>query len=221
MPNSKFGSFLRSKYTSALTVVLLVQIGLFYSSQRGDSMPLAQPLSLFPKQIQSWQMLQEGVIEPDVQAVLKADDLLSRWYAGEEGGANLFIAYFQTQRAQQAPHSPKNCLPGSGWQRVSAEVIDVPIADSGETIQVNRYIVAKAENKSVVVYWYQSQSRVVADEFKARFYLVADSIRYHRSDTALIRIVVPVVNDNEAKATATATRFTQAIYPLLRRYLPS
>jgi EpsI family protein len=221
MPDTKVGFFLRSKYTRALTVVLLIQIWLFYSSQRGDSMPLKQPLSFFPKQFQTWQMAQEGVIEPDVQAVLKADDLLSRWYVGREGGANLFIAYFQTQRAQQAPHSPKNCLPGSGWQRVSSDVVDVPMMDGGQTIHVNRYIVQKGENKSVVVYWYQSQNRVVADEFKARFYLVADSIRYHRSDTALIRIVVPVVKDDEAQATATATHFTQALYPVLRQYLPS
>ena len=62
---------------------------------------------------------------------------------------------------------------------------------------------------------------MVANEFRARFYLGADSIRYHRSETALIRIVVPVISDDEAKATSVAAEFAQAIYPVLRQYLPS
>ena len=38
--------------------------------------------------------------------------------------------------------------------------------------------------------------RVIASEYAAKFWLVADAIRYHRSDTALVKIVVPVRNDN-------------------------
>ena len=42
--------------------------------------------------------------------------------------ANLFVAYFQSQRAGQTPHSPKNCLPGSGWTWSVADTIRVDIA---------------------------------------------------------------------------------------------
>ena len=59
------------------------------------------------------------------------------------------------------------------------------------TIHINHYVVSKGEAQSLVLYWYQSQGRVIADEFAAKFYLVADSIRQHRSDTALVRVVIP------------------------------
>jgi EpsI family protein len=82
-------------------------------------------------------------------------------------------------------------------------------------------VVAKGDVKSVVLYWYQTQSRVIADEFSAKFYLVADSIRHHRSDTALVRVVVPVLGDATAQAVAQGEAFVQSVYPALRAYLPS
>jgi hypothetical protein len=62
---------------------------------------------------------------------------------------------------------------------------------------------------------------VIADEFAAKFYLVADSIRYHRSDTALVRVVVPVQGVTEQEAVARAARFVQAVYPELKAFLPN
>ena len=99
--------------------------------------------------------------------------------------------------------------------------MDIPIAATGENIRVNHYVVAKGDNKSVVLYWYQTPHRVIANEFEAKFYLVADSIRYHRSDTSMVRIVIPVVNGNDAQATKTGVEFIQQIYPQLHAYLPN
>ena len=69
-------------------------------------------------------MVREGVIEQDEKDVLRADDYLTRQYARRRTKpANLFVAYFQSQRAGQTPHSPKNCLPGSGWTWSVADTI--------------------------------------------------------------------------------------------------
>jgi EpsI family protein len=86
---------------------------------------------------------------------------------------------------------------------------------------VNRYIVSRGEDRSVVLYWYQTPKRVIASEYAAKVYLVADSIRYRRTDTALVRIVVPVINKDDAYALKTAIDFAQTIFPPLKGYLPS
>ena len=86
---------------------------------------------------------------------------------------------------------------------------------------MNRYIVQRGEDKSLVLYWYQTPRRVIASEFDAKFYLVLDSIRYHRSDTALVRVVVPVADGDEDAATKTAIRFVQSFFEPLREYLPT
>ncbi len=205
------------------TVILLLQAVLFYSASRGDSTSLAAPLVALSPNLGEFKLAQEGVVEPETLEVLKADDTLTRWYTDPSGaGANLFIAYFKTQRTGQSPHSPKNCLPGSGFQPVESGTVDIPIGN--ETIHINRYLVSRGETESLVMYWYQSQGRVIADEFAAKFYLIADSIRKHRSDTALVRIVVPVrpSSDGSGRVAAqkTAEAFLQSAYPAVKAFLP-
>jgi len=212
-------SLLQSKFVYGLTLVLVVQAVLFYSASRGEVVPHAAPLSGFPIVVGGWRLQQEGVIDKDELEILKADDVLTRTYAGNEGGAGLFIAYFKTQRQGQSPHSPKNCLPGSGWQQIEFSHVDVPIEGEGP-IRINQYVVEKGQAQSVVYYWYQSQGRVIADEFAAKFYLVSDSIKYHRSDTALVRIVVPIPAGRTAEAEKVGTDFVRTVYPVVKGYLP-
>jgi len=214
---------LRNKFAAACAAVLIIQAGLFYSASRGENMPpLTLPLSSIPAMFGSWTLIQESPVEDDVQEVLKADDLLNRTYKSDIGAANLFIAFFKSQRYGQAPHSPKNCLPGSGWQPSESGTVDVAVP--GGSINVNHYLVAKGDNESLVLYWYQSQGRVVADVFAAKFWLVADSTRKHRSDAALVRVVVPVYpgdkTEQRAKAEKTAVSFVTAAYPVISNYLP-
>jgi EpsI family protein len=208
----------RNKFALVLTVVLLIQIGLFYSASRGEKPLDAAPLSALPTTSGTWVTAQESEIDADTREILKADDTLQRWYVSPEGGASLFVAFFKSQRSGQSPHSPKNCLPGSGWQPSESGTIDIPT--SAGTIRVNHYVVAKGDNQSLVLYWYQSHGRVIADEFAAKFYLVADSIREHRSDTALVRIVVPIPPGRNAQAEKIGTDFAKTIYPTVLNYLP-
>jgi EpsI family protein len=212
---------LRSKFVYGLTLVLIVQAALFYSASRGEVPPRSAPLSAFPAMAGIWNLHQEGVIDKETQDVLKADDTMTRSYTSSEGEANLFIAFFKTQRQGQSPHSPKNCLPGSGWQPLASETgrIDVPIQGEG-SIHINQFVVSKGEAQDVVLYWYQSQGRVIADEFAAKFYLVSDSIRNHRSDTALVRVVVPIPPGRTRAAEQIATDFVQTFYPVIKAYLP-
>lgn len=206
-----------------LTAVLLAQAALFYGYSRSEDVPATRPLSEFPQILGAWHVRQEGVIEKEVLDMLRADDVLSRIYAEPASGrvASLFVAYFRSQRTGQAPHSPKNCLPGSGWIPTASEIITVALPGQSEPIRVNRYVVSRGLEKSVVIYWYQSRRRVVASEYEAKVRLVLDAIRYNRTDTALVRVVVPVADGSESQATATAISFVQALFPVLRQYLPS
>ena len=198
---------------------MVTQAVLFYSASHGESTPLPAPLANFPRDFGHWQMKASFDVDDETKAVLKADDTLLREYADPEGGVSLFIAYFKTQRTGQSPHSPKNCLPGSGFQPSESGRVDIPVA--GGSINVNRYVVSKGDDESVVLYWYQSQGRVIADEFAAKFYLIADSIRHHRSDTSLVRVVVPVGGRmTREMASQTANDFVQAAYPVINAWLP-
>jgi EpsI family protein len=213
---------LKSKSILVLSAVLVLQAVIFYSLSGGEKVPLARPLTDLPSQLGSWSMVAEGVIEQEVQNVLKADDLLTRSYQEPSGrGANLFVAFFKSQRTGQTPHSPKNCLPGSGWVPAIDDKIPIQVPGKSTPMLVNRYLVQKGDSKSIVLYWYQSRDRVVASEYWAKFYVIADALRHSRTDTALVRIVVPVTNNDVDSATQSATEFAQAVFMPLRQQLPA
>jgi EpsI family protein len=155
--------------------------------------------------------------------VLKADDLLERNYGSASSvyPANLFVAYFKSQRTGVAPHSPKNCMPGSGWTPVVSETMKIDVPDRAEPIEANRYIVQRGEARSLVLYWYQSRDRTVANEYKAKFYVALDAIRYNRTDTALVRVVVPLASGDSGAGEKAAVAFVRAMYGQLRKHFPA
>ncbi len=215
--------FLRDRRTQILSVVLLLQAAGLYAILRPEKVPPCNPLNQFPAQVGSWNVAQEGVVDKDVTDVLRADDVMTRTYTDTSGRrfANLFVAYFRSQRTGQTPHSPKNCLPGSGWTPSESGIAAIAIPGMAEPLRVNRYVVSRGGDQSVVFYWYQSRNRVIASEYRAKIATVLDSIRYHRSDTALVRVVVPVFGDRVDVASATGEQFVQAFFMKLRNYLPS
>jgi EpsI family protein len=209
-------SLFRSLPLQIFTVILLAQGLLFYSAARKDYVPSNAPLIGLPFELNA---VKDEQIDTETRDVLKADDLLSRYYLSPSGDVNLFIAYFKSQRTGQSPHSPKNRLPGSGYQPSQSGKTD--ILAGGETITINHYLVSRGDISSLVLYWYQSQGRVIADEFAAKFYLVLDSIQKHRSDTALVRVVTGVPSGGEAQAEARAQKFVKDFYPVVKSYLPN
>jgi EpsI family protein len=213
--------FLNSTPARLVTLFLIVQTAVLYNSIRAEYVPPSRPLAQVPHQFGSWNMTAESYVDKDTQEVLKADDLLSRFYKNPSGAeASMFVAAFRTQRNGKAPHSPKNCLPGAGWTQLSSEnySIDVGLA---APIVVNRYVIVHSEEQNLVLYWYQSRDRVVADEFKAKFFVVADAMRLNRTDTALVRVMVGIKDKNADGATSVAADFVRSFFGTLRQYLPA
>jgi len=216
-------SFLKSRYAIALTIVLLFEAGALYAvASRPELATPIVPLSLFPAVFGDWTMVEDAPLDPEVLQMLKADDTMNRVYVDHARtvDVSLFMAYFKTQRYGQSPHSPKNCLPGSGWEEVEVGRQTIPVAGWERPITVNRYAVQHGDEQSVTLYWYQGHHRVIASEFAAKFWLVADAVRYRRSDTALVRVIVPVRNGDLGAATHIGVAFIQAAFPVILRQMP-
>ena len=212
------GSWLRF----AWVVVLLGSVGLFLQARNApEDVPAHRPLALLPERLGDWVGTDMG-IPGDALAVLGPGEFLERNYErpADEPPIDLFLAYFPSQRTGDTVHSPRNCLPGSGWTPVQSSrmLLGVP---GGANITVNRYLIAKAADRMLVLYWYQAHGRAVASEYWAKFYLVADAIRLNRTDGALVRIVTPVAHGESLdNAEDRAAGFARGILPLLDEYIP-
>jgi EpsI family protein len=183
--------------------------------------PPKPDFSHFKTQLGPWERVSESA-DDATKAQLGADRLMNSMYMQQPNGelANLFVAWFQSQRAGTSqPHSPQVCLPASGWVPESSGLID--IETSAGKITVNRYVIAKGNERAVVLYWYQTPRRVVAGEWAAKFWLMSDAVRDKRTDTALVRVTTWANNNGDVSvATKVAVDYSQRVYPLLREAFP-
>ena len=206
----------------AVPMLFLAQTLLVLSLSGVEHAPAPPSLATFPSELPEWRQVREDVIAPDMAAQLNADQLLSRTYVRTAGGsiADVFVAWFQSQRSGRGqPHSPKVCLPAVGWVPEETGTITLDTADG--PITVNQYIVVNNGERNVVLYWYQGPRRVTAGEWEAKLWLIADAVRYKRTDTALVRIIVPSIHGGDRAAIDAAARFARTLYPLLRLTLPN
>ncbi|MCS7315742.1 MAG: EpsI family protein [Bryobacterales bacterium] len=214
-------AFLRSRHGQILSFLLILQIVAFHAMPRGEAVPLARPFAEFPAELEGWTLVADVPIEEEVQALLKADETLNRVYRDPATGAalSLFVAFFRSQRAGATTHSPRVCLPGAGWETREASVIPLAVP-GGDRVRVNRWIVSRDSSRSVVLYWFQTSRRVVANEYANKFYLMLDSLRYRRSDGAFVRIVSPVGEGGDAAAEEAALCMAGTFFAPLRTFLP-
>ncbi len=215
-------SFLKRTPARIVTGLLLAQSALYYGKARGvEQVPLTRPLAEFPQTAGSWTMFKEYPLEDKILEILKADDTLSRGYKRPGSPeVHLFIGYFKSQRQGQRPHSPQNCLPGSGWESAHQGRALVQVAGRAEPIEINRYLVKRGSARSMVLYWYQSRERVVASEYAAQAWSVVDAIRLNRSDTAIVKIVTPADGMEEREAEELGLGLVRDIFPHLEKYFP-
>lgn len=188
---------------------------------RNEVLPAHEDLSSLPVQISDWQA-RDRTLSPGELEVLGPGQFLLRDYVSAVANSpvNLFIAFFPSQRSGDTIHSPKNCIPGSGWAPIESGRVSIRRAD-GSRIYINRYIVAKGMDRDLVFYWYQAHGRVTPSEYWAKIYLVADAIRTNRSDGALVRVVTPITGvGGEAAAQTSGIEFIHRILPLLDAYIP-
>jgi EpsI family protein len=182
----------------------------------------SEQLSSFPGTVGPWNG-RDIPIDERVQEVLGASDLLNRVYTNPDTGRfiSIFVAYYDSQKRGGAIHSPKNCLPGAGWNIVQGDIAPITLPGRSEPAEVNRVLIENGLNKQLVLYWYQSQGRIVASEYTAKMCLLWDAATKNRTDGAIVRIVVPMREGDEEAALKQATDFLGQAFPDLRELIPS
>lgn len=135
----------------------------------------------------------------------------------------LYVGYYDKQVQGKSIHSPKNCLPGAGWEILSSD--RRAYQQLGGAGSYNRVLLANRGARALVYYWYQGRGRMEASEYRVKWNLLADAARFGRTEEALVRIVVPLATSNsgiaERDADALAHRVMAAYTPSIASALPA
>jgi exosortase D (VPLPA-CTERM-specific) len=185
------------------------------------ALPNRQPLAELQTAIGGWSGRSDPLDQATVD-LLKATD----YYAGdfsEKLGVqpvNLFVAYYDTLSKNAAIHSPRVCLPGSGWEFASFQ--ERPFSDliPGKEGTYNRVIIQKGEQKILMYYWYQQRERNTANEFSMKYYLLVDGFLRKRKDGALVRVLTPIGDNGVGAPEARLTNFVRSLSPKLVASIP-
>lgn len=215
---------MKSKATQFWVMAALLVLGgvvVNFWASAGEASAPRKALAEFPSEFAGWRQAGRDVrFDAATEAVLRADDYVSRDYAGEGGSfASLYVGYYSTQRSGATYHSPLNCLPGSGWVLGEPSTVEVKPADGRAPFRANSYVIEHGPERMIMLYWYQGRGRAVASEYVDKVYTVFDSIRLRRSDGAMVRVLVPF-RGSEREAAETATQFAAHIAPSLPAYVP-
>ncbi len=143
-------------------------------------------------------------------------------------GFSVYVGYYDYQVQGKTIHSPKNCLPGGGWEQMQSGTVPIA-APGGGTVQVNRYLLANKGAQALVYYWYEGRGRVEPSEYRVKWNLLRDAAVHGRTEEALVRIVVPV--DPRVKTAAgkpdfrrpdsLATALAMQLVPAVERVIPT
>lgn len=192
---------------------------LLLSANRQQEVPLRAPLNTLPVVVHGLGGT-EQTISPEEQAVAGMSTYLLRSFGGDTGTQfSVYIGYYASQTQGRTIHSPKNCLPGAGWEPTEAHEELLAIGD--DRYPVNRYSLVNGRQKAVVVYWYQGRGRIAANEYRVKLDLLRDAAIRGRTEEALIRIVVPVTAATSAEEALDVARSVAGeIIPSVTDLLP-
>ena len=160
-------------------------------------------------------------MDPSVAETLGADDTIVVDLAAPDGGVyNLYMAYLEAQRDGRSWHSPRQCIPGGGWEIARHEIIKTT-TPRGAPIAYNRMLIKNGDSQQLVYYWYDQRGRKMANEFVMKAWLILDAITRKRSDGAMIRLITPLhEGDTPEAADARLVAMLERVDAFIPAYVP-
>jgi EpsI family protein len=185
-------------------VILLVGCGLIWQTHTQQPVPLAAPLTTVLASVPGYTVHDQHVTEEE-RRVAGMTDYVARAYAQDTIVAfTTLVSYYDRQSQGKTIHSPRNCLPGAGWEVLRSGTRAVE-AD-GVSHVVNHYTLKNGPATAIVYYWYQGRGRIVASEYQVKWNLLRDAALLGHTEEALVRVVAYVNPPGGTKDSASVER---------------
>lgn len=202
-----------------LLLFLLLALAAVYVYARSEvAVPVSRPLDLFPQHVGSWHMTGQARFDERTLEVLRPADYLSRTYRNDKGEqVSLYIGYHDGGPESGAIHSPRQCLPGSGWNRLQSKLSSVEL--DGHKVPYVQALYQKDAEKQLFLYWFQVRDKIVTDEYMMKLVQIKNSILANRRDSSFIRLSL-MATDRVDQAVAVGEQFIRDFYPAISQALP-
>lgn len=200
-------------------LILLAGCLLMLKAHSQNPVPLVGSLRSVMSAVDGYHIADQ-VLDSSEARVAGMSDYVARAYSKDSTVAfTTLVSYYDRQTHGRTIHSPRNCLPGAGWEVVDGGSHRVVV--DGVERSVNRYVLRRGLATAVAYYWYQGRGRVTANEYVVKWNLLRDAALLGHTEEALVRVVVPVqprhpvTGESHAMQIADATA-SQVVIRLIR-----
>jgi EpsI family protein len=200
-----------SKQAVVTALLLGATISAATYSERRRPDGLAFPLETIDAHLGGWSSIDDPPLSDKILGALKPTSYLSRQYNKAGQQLSLFISFYDQQRSGESMHSPKHCLPGSGWEIWKIESATVPVA--GKPVEINQYSIQHIGQRAVVYYWYQSRDRIISSEYLGKVLLIRDALFSGHTSGSIVRIIV----EDKPEVRESALAFAGLVIPEVQR----
>lgn len=170
--------------------ILIAGCALLWNAHRQQAVPIAGSLTSVLADVPGYEIVDQTISENE-RRIAGMTDYVARAYRRDSIVAfTTFVSYYDKQTQGKTIHSPRNCLPGAGWEIFSGGPHAITVDNA--SFVVNRYILRNGSAGAIAYYWYQGRGRVTANEYLVKWNLLRDAALTGRTEEALVRIVVPL-----------------------------
>ena len=199
----------------------------YYHLATNPVIPDRQLFEDFPNQLEDWVCAERELMDTETIDNLGVTDYLlcnfQRLETREIVG--VYIGYHASQVREEggggdttAIHPPAHCLPGSGWDIIDNQLVELDMPGLPESpAMVRRLVVARGSDRQLTYYWYQSRGRVVSQDWEKILFVGFDRATRGRTDGSLVRFTVPIARNDEASAEESLREVASLIMALIVR----
>jgi EpsI family protein len=195
--------------------------------------PARESFAQFPLELgEGWKCPGLLGMEEKIRENLGVTDFLLCDFLNEERReiANVYVGYHASQvreegggSSENSIHPPAHCLPGSGWDFLSSATVPIDFPGLPHTpATAKRMVIAKGDERALVYYWYQSQGRVISEDWQKILYVGFDRATRGRTDGSLVRFTIPIARGQggEERAEESFRSLAREVVAQLSDYVP-
>lgn len=203
--------------------LLVGGVALLLSAHDQDRPEPVKPLATIMAKVDGY-TFEEQEVDTTSQRVAGMDHYVARVYMRDTTPIwTLYVGYYKYQEQGHTIHSPRNCLPGAGWEPVESSTLRIPGVSMGGSGMMNKYVLANRGAYAAVYYWYQGRGRIESNEYSVKINLLRDAAVHGRTEESLVRMVIPLDTRSDRspqtvkRLVAQADSFALSMAPRLAR----
>jgi EpsI family protein len=220
---------------AAAVAFLLLNLYVYHELATDPVIPERRSFDRMPLELGEWSCSRPERMDAQTEKNLGVTDYhLCEWRRADGDGSQVppgvvvYLGYHATQireegggAGENSIHPPAHCLPGSGWDIVQLETVEIDLPGlPRRPAPVRRLLIAKGNARQLVYYWYQQAGRVIAEDWQKILYVGWDRASRGRTDGALVRFTVPSDERNEDAGEAAFRDLAPRLVLGLSEYIP-